>query len=58
MRVHANGYSTIRLVVSVFSPQIPVTRYVCTACGYIESVVESLEDRKRLKENYDGPATE
>ena len=31
---------------------VPVTRYVCTTCGFVEEWVDSKEDLAKLKEQY------
>jgi len=30
----------------------PVARYVCCACGYVESYIESPEDLKRIRRKF------
>ena len=31
---------------------IPVTRYVCVNCGYVEEWIDVLEDREKIKERF------
>jgi predicted RNA-binding Zn-ribbon protein involved in translation (DUF1610 family) len=43
-----NNISIGRLVFS----GVPVTRYLCTSCGFSEEWVDSAEDIAKLKQNY------
>lgn len=31
-----------------FLTSVPVSRYICIACGYVESYIDSAEDRQRI----------
>jgi predicted nucleic-acid-binding Zn-ribbon protein len=41
------------LPIGAFTKPVPVTRYLCCACGYSEEWIENKEDIKNLKKHFE-----
>lgn len=50
-RRHASG-NNIYTTTATLLGKIPVIRYVCFDCGYVENWVESRRDLEKLKETF------
>ncbi len=48
---HASGNNIYTTTVTLFG-KIPVIRYVCCKCGYVENWVEQEEELQKLKKVY------
>ena len=50
-RRYSSG-NNIYLSVFTLRRKIPVIRYVCAQCGYVENWVEKAEERKSIRETF------
>lgn len=49
---HASG-NNIYTTAFTLAGKIPVIRYVCCGCGYVENWVESREELRRIRETFE-----
>lgn len=51
MEGFSSSWHAIRMGM-IASNSVPVTRYVCISCGFVEDWVDVPEDREKIKERY------